>query len=156
MCEGATYGKVVPSRLSLLRSTGWRQSLKCFANSEKPELSAAGTVAPSHPLLKFGKLTTKFEMLYQFRKSESYRPSVAAYGKVVPSRFFSLTFGKLTTKFEMLSQFREAEIRRPFAGRAAHAHTHHRRTVKFSRLRRAYAHRPADTVCLCLHGQIPA
>ena len=30
MCEGATYGKVVPSRLSHLRSVRWRQSLKCF------------------------------------------------------------------------------------------------------------------------------
>ena len=34
----------------------------------------------------FGKQTTKFELLFQFRKTESYQPSAAAYGKAVPSR----------------------------------------------------------------------
>ena len=37
-------------------------------------LSAAGTVAPSHPLLKLGKLTIKFELLCQFRKVERRCP----------------------------------------------------------------------------------
>ena len=37
--------------------------------------------------LTFGKLTTEFEMLFQFRKAESRRSFVAAYGKAVPSRF---------------------------------------------------------------------
>ena len=36
--------------------------------------------------LTFGKLTIKFELLFQFRKTESYQPSAATYGKVVPSR----------------------------------------------------------------------
>ena len=67
MCEGATYGKVVPL----------------------------------HLLLKFGKLTQKFELLYQFRKAENRRPFAATYGKVVPSHLL-LKFGKPTTKFELL------------------------------------------------------
>ena len=74
--------------------------------------ATAGTVAPSHLLLKFGKLTIKFETLCQFQKGE-IQPS-AAYGKAVHSRPL-LTFGKLTTKFEILSQFRKVEIRHPFA-----------------------------------------
>ena len=41
-------------------------------------------------LLTFGKLTSKFELLSQFRKVENRRPSVAAYGKAVPSRPFHL------------------------------------------------------------------
>ena len=32
--------------------------------------ATAGTVAPSHPLLTFGRLTTKFEMLYKETKSK--------------------------------------------------------------------------------------
>ena len=35
MCEGAAYGKAVPSRPSLLRSASCRQSLKCFAKKLK-------------------------------------------------------------------------------------------------------------------------
>ena len=62
----------------------------CSRGRGSVRAATAGTVAPSHPLLKFGKLTTKFEMLYQFRKSESYRPSVPAYGKAVPSRLSHL------------------------------------------------------------------
>ena len=62
--------------------------------------ATAGTVAPSHLLLKFGKLTIKFETLCQFQKGE-IQPS-AAYGKAAPSRLSHLLFGKLTTKFEML------------------------------------------------------
>ena len=54
------------------------------------EGATAGTVAPSHLLLKFGKLTIEFETLFQFRKAESRRPSVAAYGKAVPSRLSHL------------------------------------------------------------------
>ena len=48
MCEGAAYGKAVPSRLSHLRSVSWRQSLNCFVNFEKQKPSAAGTAASSH------------------------------------------------------------------------------------------------------------
>ena len=55
----------------------------------KAKAVRAGTAAPSHLLLKFGKLTTKFEMLFQFRKAESRRSFVAAYGKVVPSRLLA-------------------------------------------------------------------
>ena len=48
--------------------------------------ATAGTVATSHLLPKFGKLTTKFELLCQFWKAEIRHPFAAAYGKVVPSR----------------------------------------------------------------------
>ena len=58
----------------------------CSRGRGSVRAATAGTVAPSHPLHAFGKLTTKFELLYQFRKGESQRPSAAAYGKVVPSR----------------------------------------------------------------------
>ena len=37
MCEGATYGKVVPSRPSHQRSVSRRQSLNCFSNFGKPK-----------------------------------------------------------------------------------------------------------------------
>ena len=57
-----------------------------YAGRGSVRAATAGTVAPSHLLLKFGKLTTKFEMLFQFRKAENRHPSVATYGKVVPSR----------------------------------------------------------------------
>ena len=60
--------------------------------------ATAGTVAPSHLLLKFGKLTIKFEMPFQFRKVKPHR-----CGTVAPSHLL-LKFGKLTTKFEMLCQ----------------------------------------------------
>ena len=62
--------------------------------------------------LTFGKLTTKFELLFQFRKAESYRPFRGCLRKSSLFTSFSLTFGKLTTKFEMLFQFRKAESRR--------------------------------------------
>ena len=39
MCEGAAYGKAVPSRLSYLRSVSWQQSLYCFANFEKTKFN---------------------------------------------------------------------------------------------------------------------
>ena len=91
MCEGATYGKVVPSRLFYLSSASWRKSLNCFLNFGKLKAgahsaAAYGKVVPSHPLHKFGKLTQKFELLRQFRKAENRHPSAAAYGKAVPSR----------------------------------------------------------------------
>ena len=60
-------------------------SLPC-AGRGSVRAATAGTVAPSHLLLKFGKLTIEFETLFQFRKAESRHPSVATYGKVVPSR----------------------------------------------------------------------
>ena len=66
-------------------------------------------------LLTFGKLTTKFELLSQFRKAESRRPFRGCLRESSPFTSFLLTFGKLTTKFELLLQFREAEIRRPSA-----------------------------------------
>ena len=56
----------------------------CSRGRGSVRAATAGTVAPSHLLLKFGKLTIEFETLFQFRKAESRRPSVAAYGKVVP------------------------------------------------------------------------
>ena len=62
----------------------------CSSGRGSVRAATAGTVAPSHLLLKFGKLTIEFETRFQFRKAESRRPSVAAYGKVVPSRFFHL------------------------------------------------------------------
>ena len=40
-------------------------SLPC-AGRGSVRAATAGTVAPSHPLLTFGKLTLKFEMLSQF------------------------------------------------------------------------------------------
>ena len=43
--------------------------MKCFPNFEKPKPSAAGTVAHSHHLHKFGKLSIKFEMLCKITKS---------------------------------------------------------------------------------------
>ena len=58
--------------------------------------ATAGTVAPSHLLLKFGKLTIEFEMPFQFRKVKPHR-----CGTVAPSHLL-LKFGKLTTKFELL------------------------------------------------------
>ena len=61
----------------------------CSRGRGSVRAATAGTVAPSHLFLTFGRLTTKFETLFQFRKAESRRPSVAAYGKVVPSRFFT-------------------------------------------------------------------
>ena len=69
--------------------------------------ATAGTVAPSHLLLKFGKLTIEFEMPFQFRKVKPHR-----CGTVAPSHLL-LTFGKLTIWFELLCQFRKAESRRP-------------------------------------------
>ena len=62
-------------------------SLPC-AGRGSVRAATAGTVAPSHLLLKFGKLTTEFELLFQLRKTESYQPPAAAYGKAVPSRLF--------------------------------------------------------------------
>ena len=47
--------------------------MKCFANPEKPKPFAAGTVAPSHLLLKFGKLTAKFEMLCKETESPQFQ-----------------------------------------------------------------------------------
>ena len=57
----------------------------CSRGQGSVRAATAGTVAPSHPLLAFGKLTSKFELLSQFPKAESRRPSAAAYGKAVPS-----------------------------------------------------------------------
>ena len=60
----------------------------CSRGRGSVRAATAGTVAPSHPLLTFDKLTIKLEMLCQFRKNE-IQPS-AAYGKVVPSRLSHL------------------------------------------------------------------
>ena len=90
------------------------------------EGATAGTVAPSHLLLKFGKLTIEFELLSQFRKVKPHR-----CGTVAPSHLL-LKFGKLTTKFELLLQFREAEIRRPSAaayGKAVPSHLSYLRSA---------------------------
>ena len=76
----------------------------CSSGRGSVRAATAGTVAPSHLLLKFGKLTKKFEMLFQFRKAKAVRCRDSS-----PFTSFLLTFGKLTTKFEMLSQFRKAE-----------------------------------------------
>ena len=57
----------------------------CSSGRGSVRAATAGTVAPSHILLTFGKLTLKFELLCQFRKDET-QPSAATYGKVVPSR----------------------------------------------------------------------
>ena len=56
MCEGATYGKVVPSRLFYLSSASWRKSLNCFLNFGKLKAgahsaAAYGKVVPSCPSL---------------------------------------------------------------------------------------------------------
>ena len=57
-----------------------------YAGRGSVRAATAGTVAPSHLLLKFGKLSIKFETLFLFRKAEYLLPFAATYGKVVPSR----------------------------------------------------------------------
>ena len=60
----------------------------------------------------FGKQTTKFELLFQFRKAESYRPFRGYLRKSSLFTSFLLAFGKLTTKFEMLFRFRKFKAAR--------------------------------------------
>ena len=67
MCEGATYGKVVPSRLFYLSSASWRKSLNCFHNFGKLKAGAHSAAAygkavpsrPSHLRLASGRQSLK-------------------------------------------------------------------------------------------------
>ena len=67
-----------------------------YAGRGSVRAATAGTVAPSHLLLKFGKLTIKFEMPFQFRKVKPHRCGTVATSHLL------LKFGKLTVEFEML------------------------------------------------------
>ena len=72
----------------------------CSSGRGSVRAATAGTVAPSHLLLKFDKLTIKFEMLCRFRepKANDVRCRDSS-----PSRLL-LKFCKLTIKPEMLCQ----------------------------------------------------
>ena len=48
----------------------------CSIGRGSVRAATAGTVAPSHLLLKFGKLTKKFEMLCKKLKASSFKASV--------------------------------------------------------------------------------
>ena len=61
-------------------------------------------------LLTFGKLTTKFELLSQFRKAESRRPSAATYGKAVPSRFFHLRSASWPQSLKFFPSFGKPKV----------------------------------------------
>ena len=45
----------------------------CSIGRGSVRAATAGTVAPSHPLLTFGKLTTKFEMLCKKTDSQQFQ-----------------------------------------------------------------------------------
>ena len=81
--------------------------------------ATAGTVAPSHPLLAFDKLTIKLEMLCQFRKNE-IQPS-AAYGKAVPSRLSHLRSVSLRQSLKCFVKELKARAFNTLAGRRASA-----------------------------------
>ena len=71
----------------------------CSSGRGSVRAATAGTVAPSHPLLTFGKLTIKLEMLCQFRKAKAVRCRDSS-----PFASLSPMVGKLTTKLELLCQ----------------------------------------------------
>ena len=71
----------------------------CSIGRGSVRAATAGTVAPSHLLLKFGKLTIKFEMLCKFRKAKAVRCRDSS-----PFASLSPMVGKLTTKLELLCQ----------------------------------------------------
>ena len=79
----------------------------CSSGRGSVRAATAGTVAPSHPFLTFGRLTTKFEMPFQFLKVKPHR-----CGKVVPSRLSHLRSASTTTEFEMLFQTKKQGCRR--------------------------------------------
>ena len=89
----------------------------CSRGRGSVRAATAGTVAPSHLLLKFGKLTQKFELLYQFRKAENRRPFAATYGKVVPSRLSYLRSVSCRLKFEVLCKKLKVRSFRTSVGR---------------------------------------
>ena len=90
--------------------------------------ATAGTVAPSHPLLKLGKLTKSLKCFANKLKVCSFKASAGRQAgsdaaalvckvrlglrKSSPFTSFSLTFGMLTIKFEMLFQFRKVKSHR--------------------------------------------
>ena len=82
----------------------------CSIGRGSVRAATAGTVAPSHLLLKFGKLTTRFELLFQFRKAKAVRA-----GTVAPSHHLH-KFGKLSIKFEMLCKITKSLLFQSFGG----------------------------------------
>ena len=80
MCEGATYGKVVPSRPSLLRSASWLQSLKCFAKKLKVSSFKTSAGASGRRTSERGASGRRLRAAQR----HSCAKSVDAYGKAVP------------------------------------------------------------------------
>ena len=69
----------------------------CSIGRGSVRAATAGTVAPSHPLLKFGKLTTKLEMLCKEAKSQQFQKICCRtkQSKLVSSSFLLLSMGQL-------------------------------------------------------------
>ena len=68
----------------------------------------------------FGKLTTEFELLSQFRKTESRRPPRLLTEKQ-SLHVFSLPFGKLTTELELLCKETQSPQFQSFGGETSGA-----------------------------------
>ena len=80
MCEGAAYGKAVPSRPSLLRSASWLQSLKCFAKKLKVSSFKTSAGASGRRTSERGASGRRLRAAQR----HSCAKSVDAYGKAVP------------------------------------------------------------------------